>query len=262
MGEPTESTESTESTEAMYSRSSPDRQRVEPILLSDFTARPFLVDWCHPVQGCVVLDLGCGEGYVARQLKQRGAARLEGMDISAEMIGKAREQEASQNLGIRFRVGDATDLSMFADESFDLVAAVFLFNYLTTEQSLTTMREVARVLKPGGRFVFAVPHPSLPFLRPQEPPFYFAPGDHGYFSGRDRGFEGRIWRRDGKSVPVRCVHKTLEDYFACLRSAGFLSLPELKELHVTNAHVAFDSEFFEPLRDQPLHLAFRTHKAS
>ncbi len=63
-------------------------------------------------------------------------------------------------------------------------------------------------------------------------------------------------------MPVRCVHKTLEDYFTCLRSAGFLGLPELKELHVTNEHVALDSEFFEPVRDQPLHLAFRTQKAS
>ncbi len=257
-----ESNHSTESDEGLYDRSSKDWQRAEPMLLSDFTVRPFLLDWCNPVQGCRVLDLGCGEGYVARQLKQRGAARLDGVDSSPEMIRTAQEQESSQKLGIRFRAGDATDLSVFADESFDLVVAVFLFNYLTAEQSVTTMREVARVLRPGGRFVFAVPHPSLPFIRPQEPPFYFAPDGHGYFTGRGHSFEGRLWRRDGKSVPVRCVHKTLEDYFTCLRSAGFLGLPELKELHVTNEHVALDSEFFEPVRDQPLHLAFRTHKAN
>ncbi len=257
-----ESNDSTESNEALYDRSSKDWQRAEPMLLSDFTARPFLLDWCNPVQGCRVLDLGCGEGYVARQLKQRGAARLDGVDSSPEMIRTAQEQESSQKLGIRFRAGDATDLSVFADGSFDLVVAVFLFNYLTAAQSLTTMREVARVLRPGGRFVFAVPHPVLPFIRPNEPPFYFAAGSDGYFSGRDHRFEGRIWRRDGKSVPVRCVHKTLEDYFHCLQSAGFTSLPELKELHVTDEHVELDPEFFEALRDHPLHLAFRTTKAN
>jgi len=244
----------------MYDRSSTDWQRVEPMLLSDFTARPFLLDWCSPVEHLSVLDLGCGEGYVARQLKLRGAGRLEGVDISSEMIRNAKQQEESERLGIRFRTGDASDLRGFADESFDLVVAVFLFNYLTREESLKTMQEVARVLRPGGRFVFAVPHPALPFIRPQEPPFYFAPGGHGYFTGRNHRFEGRIWRRDGTSVPVRCVHKTLEDYFACLRSAGFLSLPELRELHVTDEHVDFDPEFFDVLRDQPLHLAFRTHK--
>lgn len=250
-----------ESTEDMYDRSSSDWQRVEPILLSDFTARPFLLDWCSPVEDLTVLDLGCGEGYVARQLKLRGAGRLEGVDISSEMIRNAKEQEERERLGIRFRAGDAADLRAFADGSFDLVVAVFLFNYLTREETLATMQEVSRVLRPGGRFVFAVPHPSLPFIRRQEPPFYFAPGGHGYFTGRNHRFEGRIWRRDGASVPVRCVHKTLEDYFTCLRSAGFLNLPELKELHVTDEHVAFDPEFFEALRDQPLHLAFRTHKS-
>jgi SAM-dependent methyltransferase len=249
-----------ESTEEMYDRSSSEWQRVEPMLLSDFTARPFLLEWCSPVEGLSVLDLGCGEGYVARQLKRRGAARLEGVDISTEMIRAAREQEEQERLGIRFRAGDASNLAVFADESFDLVVAVFLFNYLTRQETQKTMQEVARVLRPGGRFVFAVPHPSLPFIRPQKPPFYFAPGGHGYFTGRNHRFEGRIWRRDGGSVPVRCVHKTFSDYFACLRAAGFSSLPELQELHVTDEHVAFDPDFFEALRDQPLHLAFRTHK--
>ena len=45
------------------------------------------------------------------------------------------------------------------------------------------------------------------------------------------------------------------------RTAGFTSLPEIAELHVTDDHVALDPAFFTPLRDQPLHLAFRTEKA-
>ena len=251
-----------QSTAALYDQAATRWQRGEPVLLSDFTARPFLLEWCEPVRGRTVLDLGCGEGYVARQLKNRGAERLVGLDISEEMIRHAQEREDKEKLGIRFFPGDACDLSMFADESFDLVVAVFLFNYLQREQCSSVMAEVTRVLRPGGRFVFAVPHPSLAFLRPEEPPFYFQREGAGYFSGRDRNFEGRIWRRDGESVPVRCVHKTLEDYFGCLRSAGFTSLPEIKELHVTDEHIALDPGFFKPLQDQPLHLAFRTRKGS
>ncbi|MEM8709607.1 MAG: class I SAM-dependent methyltransferase, partial [Planctomycetota bacterium] len=135
--------------------------------------------------------------------------------------------------------------------------AVFLFNYLDRAATAKTMAEVGRVLRAGGRFIFAVPHPSLAFLRAEERPFYFSRGEHGYISGRDVQFEGKIWRRDGEAVQVRCVHKTLDDYFVALKAAGFKSLPDLKELHATDEHIAFDPEFFEPLRDQPLHLAFR-----
>jgi SAM-dependent methyltransferase len=247
-----------ESTATIYDRAATNWQRSEPILLSDFTARPFLLDWCAPLDGAEVLDLGCGEGYVGRQLLARGAASVTGIDISAEMVENARAQvpEGSE-AALDYAVGDAWELAHFADDSFDLVVCVFLFNYLERAQMTATMKEVARVLRPGGRFVFAVPHPSLAFQRAEERPFYFSRGEHGYFDGRDALFEGEIWRRDGVSVPVRCVHKTLDDYFTALREAGFTSLPELKELHATEEHLAFDPDFFEPLRETPLHLAFK-----
>jgi len=257
-----ESVDSPESTADLYDRSSSSWTRGAPVLLSDYTARPFLLEWCAPADGRDVLDLGCGEGYVARQLKKMGAARLEGIDISAEMIRAAQQREDTEKLGIRFHQGHARDLEAYGDDSFDLVVAVFLFNYLTRDETAATMAAVHRVLKPGGRFVFAVPHPSLAFLREEAAPFYFARGDAGYFSGRDRQFEGRIWRRDGDSVPVRCVHKTLSDYFGGLNEAGFKTLPELEELHVTDEHIDLDPAFFGPLQDEPLHLAFRIHKES
>lgn len=249
-----------DSTAAIYDRTAGDWQRKEPVLLSDFTARPFVLSWCEPLSGRRVLDLGCGEGYVARQLCQRGAASVSGIDVSAEMINQARAAEAREPLGIHYVHGDATDLSAVPDHSVDLVIAVFLFNYLDRRATASVIAQVHRVLLPGGRFVFAVPHPSLPFVRPEQPPFYFERRQLGYFSARDVTLEGRIWRRDGVSVPVRCVHKTLQDYFECLREGGFRALPELAELRVTDDHLAHDPAFFGPLRDLPLHLAFRTHK--
>ena len=245
-----------ESTSAIYDRSANDWQREEPVLLSDFTARPFLLDWCGDVNGADVADLGCGEGYVARQLSGRGARSVYGVDVSAEMVAAA---QASAPDGCVFRHGDATNLEAIDDSSKDLAVAVFLLNYCTREQTLDVMREVVRILKPGGRFVFSVPHPSLPWLRGEEPPFYFRREGvaRGYFTGRNQTFEGRIWRRDGVAVDVRCVHKTLEDYFSCLSAAGFDALPDVQELRVSDAHIEFDPAFFSPLRDQPLHLAFR-----
>jgi len=248
------------STQELYNRSSGDWTRNEPVLLSDYTARPFLLDWCSPVAGKDILDLGCGEGYFARNLKKRGAGTIHAMDISEEMVSRAAQQEEANPMGIAYSTGNANDLGRFSDASFDLVVAVFLFNYLTTQESLETMTEVFRVLRPGGRFVFSVPHPSLAFIREEEPPFYFSRGGAGYFSGRNRLFEGKIWRRDGQGVAVRCVHKTVEDYFTCLKSAGYKTMPEVKELGVDDEMIKIDPRFFTPLNEQPLHMAISVEK--
>jgi len=248
------------STETLYDQASQDWRRSEPTLLSDFTARPFLLEWCEPVAGLNVLDLGCGEGYFARGLKRRGAASILGIELSEEMVRNAQQREAEEQLGIEYRVGDASRLDDIADESIDLCVAVFLFNYVDLERTRHTMAEVYRALKPGGRFVFAVPHPSLAFLGDKVAPFYFDPEGKGYYSGRDCQFEGRIWRRDGKSVPVRSVHKTVEDYMTGLADAGFERMPRIAELRATDEHLAEAPEWFGPLADKPLHMAFHLTK--
>ena len=250
----------TESNADLYNRSALDWKRTEPVLLSDFTARPFVLSWCDPVHGQHVLDLGCGEGYIARQLIQRGAATVKGIDSSEEMIAGAVALETADPLGIRYRVSDAAELSEFEDGEFDLVVAVFLFNYVDCEKMTEIMRGIFRVLRSGGRFVFSVPHPFFPFLHEEQPPFYFQRKDAGYLSARNALFEGRIWRRDGTDVPVRCIHKTLEDYFHALAAVGFTTLPDVRELHVRTKHLEMDPPFFAPLKDKPLHLAFRIHR--
>lgn len=241
----------------LYDRAAPDWKRTGPILLSDFTARPFILSWCEPIDGLRVLDLGCGEGYFARQVKHRGATRVEGIDSSKKMIDGAIAAEEAEPLGIGYRVADAENLSAFHDGQFDLVVAVFLFNYVDRAAMTSIMKEIFRILPRGGRLVFSVPHPLFPFLHEEHPPFYFQRCGAGYFSGRDCLFEGRIWRRDGTDVPVRCIHKTFDDYFNALAAAGFTSLPTIRELYPQPEHLAMDPDFFSPLKDKPLHLAFR-----
>jgi hypothetical protein len=117
------------------------------------------------------------------------------------------------------------------------------------------MSQVRRVLRPGGKFVFSVPHPAFPYLRAPEPPFYFDLGGAPYFAARDARFAGKIWKRDGSALDVQLVHKTLEDYFKALAGAGFTALPELRELGVTPQILEIDPAFFGPLVGLPLHLA-------
>lgn len=242
-------------TRALYDDSAPNWVRKGPASLSDYTARAPLIELCQPIEDVRVLDLGCGEGYCARELKRRGARSVEGVDLSDGMIGFAQQQEEIEPLDIKYHQGDATDLSRFKDGEKDFVLAMFLFNYLNVADTRKCMAEVARILAPGGRFLFAVPHPAFPYMRQPGPPFYFHVGGEGYFSGRDHLFAGRIWKRDGTCLDVRLCHKTLADYFEALGAAGFTTMPSVRELHVTPALVQLDPAFFGPLVDVPLHLA-------
>jgi SAM-dependent methyltransferase len=243
------------STQALYDHGAPAWARLTPSSLSDFTARPFVLEMCQPYEGARALDLGCGEGYCARALRRAGAGEVLGIDLSPGMISAAVAEEQRAPLGIHYRQGDATQLGLLAGDYFDLVVAVFLFNYLTNDAMLACMRAVRRLLRPEGKFVFSVPHPAFPYMRAPAPPFYFDLGGEDYFAARDKRFAGKIWKREGGALEVQVVHKTLADYFSCLKDAGFEALPELRELGVTPQILELDPPFFGPLLGLPLHLA-------
>jgi ubiquinone/menaquinone biosynthesis C-methylase UbiE len=78
------------------------------------------------------------------------------------MIEIARTHDVNR---ITYKIGDSRDLSEYEDASFDIVLTMFLFNYLNIEDISKVMKEIFRMLKPGGKFIMAVPHPSLSFLK-------------------------------------------------------------------------------------------------
>jgi len=246
------------STRDLYDASASSWSREGPLLLSDFTARPRVLEVLGSVRDQEVWDLGCGEGYMARALLGGGARLVRGFDISERMVAGAQRglAAAAPSGEARFEARDLADPAQWPAGSCDAALAVFLFNYLTVERMEGVMRGVRGALRPGGRFVFTVPHPLFPFLCRQQAPFYFDPATHPYTHSRDVVFEGRIWRRDGESNAVRCVHKTLADYFGALARAGWSAMPEVEELGVTTSLLAEDPPFFGPLAGLPLHLLF------
>ena len=248
------------STEQLYDRHAHSWNRQEPVLLSDYTARPRVLERLGSVRGLHIWDLGCGEGFMGRQLLPQHPACVDGVDLSAEMVEAARRQAGAggvdQGGPLRYRVGDLSQPDQWPSGSCDLAIAVFLFNYLSLAATTAVLRHVHQSLRPGGRFLFTVPHPALAFLRPQQPPFFFDPAAHTYLEGSDQLFEGCIWRRDGHATPVRSVHKTMADYMRAVAEAGWTGLPYLDELGVTAEHLALDPAFFGPLKGVPLHLLF------
>jgi ubiquinone/menaquinone biosynthesis C-methylase UbiE len=248
----------TDSFAGMFDQNAGQWARQEPMILSDFTARPLVLQELAPLTGKHVLDLGCGEGYVARLMAQAGAQSVFGIDISSEMVGRA--QQAAGNgapCPMIFKSGNATTFRAFPREQFDRVTAVFMLSYLSRAEMTEVFRTVRSRLAPGGRFIFTVPHPFLPYIRPHGKPVYFDSKGRDYFAGVDESYAGYIWRRDGKPVPVSYMHKTFADYFDAMTAAGFQTLPKVIELKVTEEHLALDRAFFEGAVGHPLQVLFR-----
>ena len=105
--------------------------------------------------GETVLDLGCGAGLdVYLYAKRIGpAGRLYGLDLSEAMLAKAEQNLRTLGISNVEWLHAAADVIPLPDASVDLVAANGIFNLSPDKDAV--MREVARVLKPGGRTVFA-----------------------------------------------------------------------------------------------------------
>ncbi|MGH3791010.1 MAG: class I SAM-dependent methyltransferase, partial [Pseudonocardiaceae bacterium] len=112
-----------------------------------------------------VLEVGCGSAPCARWLAAQGA-RVIGLDLSAAMLRHAVRTARETGISIPLVQADAGRLP-FAEGSFDLACSAFGAVPFVAD-SAAVMREVARVLRPGGRWVFAVTHP-LRWIFPDDP---------------------------------------------------------------------------------------------
>ena len=105
-----------------------------------------LIDW----QGKDVLDLGCAGGFMAEALSKRGA-QVTGIDPAGDAITAARQHAQTEGLRIAYDVGVGEALPYDA-AGFDAVVCVDVLEHVTGLQKV--MVEVARVLRPGGLFLF------------------------------------------------------------------------------------------------------------
>ena len=104
------------------------------------------------VKDQTILDLACGSGYFTRQMKEKGAKAVVGVDISEEMVKHARSCEEETPLGVLYHVEDA--VSYVSCRQFDIVTALYLFCYAESKESLQTICQNAFMnTKPGGRFI-------------------------------------------------------------------------------------------------------------
>jgi 2-polyprenyl-6-hydroxyphenyl methylase/3-demethylubiquinone-9 3-methyltransferase len=107
---------------------------------------PIVGDW----HGKAVLDLGCGGGFMAAALTERGAT-VTGVDPSEAAIAAARRHAETNHLYIDYRVARGERLP-FADGSFDIVVCVDVLEHI--EDRRRVLSEIRRVLRPQGWFLF------------------------------------------------------------------------------------------------------------
>ncbi len=108
-------------------------------------------------KGDRILDVGCGTGVVAITAARLGA-HATGIDLTPELLLRARENARISDVAVDFHEGDAENLP-FEDSSFDVVTSQF--GHIFAPRPEVAVAEMLRVLKPGGTIAFASWPPEL-----------------------------------------------------------------------------------------------------
>ena len=203
------------------------------------------------VRGRRVLELGCGAAAGARWLRTQNA-EVVALDLSASMLRHARD--GARRSGVRVPLVQADALTLpFADGAFDIVCTAFGAVPFVAD-SAAVMREVARVLRPGGAWVFSLTHPMRWI-------FWDEPDENGLVARNSYFDRSPYVERDSSGTPSYIEqHRTLGDRVRELVAAGFV-LRDLVEPEWPDGHTKIWGQW-SPLRGRlfPGTAIFQTHR--
>jgi ubiquinone/menaquinone biosynthesis C-methylase UbiE len=174
-----------------------------------------------PAPGRLTLDVGCGEGRVTRDLRALGH-NVVGLDVAPSMVEAAREADP----GGEYSLASASDMP-FEDGAADL--AVAFMTLMDMDDMPGALKEIARVLEPGGKLVAPITHPlnSSGMFSPRDgdekAPFVIT-------SYRQQQRTEDSFDRDGLQMTFHSIHFTLEDYSRAFEEAG-LRITRMRELY-------------------------------
>lgn len=220
---------------------------------ADNIERPVIERLSGDVAGARLLDLGCGSGTYSLRFAERGAS-VTGLDLSAMMIALAIRKARERGVSIDLAVADIGRPLPLAEARFDFVFTATALHYV--EDLGLTMKEVARVIKPGGRLVASV-------LHPMSTAYFPAPGsdqwEAQYFGYRERSIQ-TPWLDFG-DVPgegrrILSYHHTIADYFHAITAAG-LRVTDLCEPQPPPEYASKNAARYEEAMRVPVYLTFR-----
>lgn len=180
---------------------------------------PNLLRVLNIARGERVLDLGCGQGFFAREFAKSGA-RAAGADISPELVKIALQHSPR---GIDFYATPANKLSFARDGEFDAVAAIHALQNI--ENINEVLAEVKRVLAADGRFVMVLNHPA--FRIPKRSEWGWDEKTKTQYRRIDRYLSSEkvaIEMHPGEKISERTFsyHRSLQDFFKALAKNGFV----------------------------------------
>jgi SAM-dependent methyltransferase len=197
--------------------------------------RPAVLELLGELTDRVVLDAGCGPGLYVTELLARGAHVI-AIDQSANMIGLARRHAAGQ---ITLRQHDLTKpLYWLANNSVDICLLALVIHYI--DDRIALLRELHRVLRPGGHLVVSTSHPTADWL--------IASGS--YF---DTGWVDQRW---SCGIVHRFWRQPLQTWCAEFTAAGF-TIESITEHQPTEDMAHVHPAEHETLTRQPGFIAYR-----
>jgi len=192
------------------------------------------------VKGKRVLEVGCGGGQCSIAFAKRGAIAT-GMDLSDEQVEFARGLAKAEGVEATFMQGAADDLSAIPDASQDVVFSAYALQYV--EHMDRCFGEVARVMKPGGLFVFSLDHPFWYCVAEGDMRIVFSYFDTVYWYD---------WEQ--KQMPTRPkvtqFQRTVGDWFRFLRGAGLEVLDIIEPEPVEEGSGQDWGEYYSPERQK------------
>ena len=175
----------------------------ESNLFNAYYARPEMIRLAGDVAGLEILDAGCGSGPLMDGLRAKDAV-VSGFDLSPAMVELARER-LGENADVR--VADLGAPLPYLDDAFDLVVASLSLHYV--EDWASALAELRRVLKPGGRLIVSIIHPTVyAIVYPEADYFALTQYSEDYDFG-----EGTVW--------MTYWHRPLQDVINTFVDAGF-----------------------------------------
>lgn len=172
-------------------------------LFNAWLERPEMLRLAGDVTGRRVLDAGCGAGPLTAALRERGA-EVSGFDFSPAMVELARERLGSE---VDLRVADLAEPLPYGDAAYDDVVASLVLHYL--EDWSAPLAELRRVLRPGGRLLVSVNHPTA---------YRIVYPEADYFAVT-RYTEDYVF--DGETVYLTFWHRPLHAMADAFADAGF-----------------------------------------
>jgi SAM-dependent methyltransferase len=210
--------------------------------------KPVILELVASVANKRILDLGCGDAAIGKELLHQGAASYLGVEGSYKMVETATQTLASTSGKV---VRQTIEDWIYPPIAFDLVLSRLALHYVADLSPV--FANVFQTLVAGGQFIFSVEHPVITSC------------NRGWIDGTPRQdwvvddyFSTGIRATNWLGGTVQKYHRTIENYFCLLQATGF-QIEELREAQPKRNHF-YDIQTYERRKRIPLFLILSARK--